>query len=549
MKYTKFSTICASVFFSLTLFITGCGKKETPVDRANREKLLLLDNGTEPTNLDPAFGNTTTDASIMRAVFEGLLIYNQKTLTLEPALATHWEISNDGLTYTFHLRDNIHFSNGDPITAHNFVFTVQRILSPRLGSIHAEYLQNLKHAKQYHNGSLQDFSQVGIKALDNQTLQFQLEQPDPFFLNIGATSYMAPLHPETLAKFDATDSMNGAWLRPENFVGNGPFTITEWKTNQYVEVTKNPNYWNSRNVKLNKVRFLSTESPANAERAFRAGQLHITNNVPLQKFTQYRKQKDPRLHTCELNGVYAYLLNTSIVPLNDARVRQALNLSINRAELVDKVFQDGRKPAYNFTPSIIHGYHPIYFINEDIAKARELLAEAGYPNGEGFPALEISMNSDASHIVIAESIQAMWKKNLNINVKLINMEWKVLIDNKRKQNYQILRAGWITDLLNPWDIMKNFSVDSIREPTGWTNKEFDNLLKAALKAHDLPTRFKYLAQAEAILLKDGPVIPISFYVMNNLVHPTVQGWTMNSANIHYFQCIDLIPTTTKTNTP
>jgi oligopeptide transport system substrate-binding protein len=455
----------------ISFFFVGCEKKETPVEQATREKTLLLANGAEPTNLDPAFGNGTNDGAIMRAIFEPLVILDPETLDPLPGVATHWDASPDGLTYTFHLRKDARFSNGDPITAHDFVFTIKRFLSPKLGSPIAELYFEPLNAKEYNSGKVTDFNDVGVKALDDYTLQFKLAYPDPFFVQTMSTEPVAPLHQKTLEKFNATESMNGEWLRPENIVTNGPFIIKEWHTNDYIDVEKNPYYWNKDQVKLNKIRFFAMGDRQTQERAFRAGQLHITDTLPSNLASQYRKHKNPNLRTKYLNGLYAFIFNTRIHPLNDARVRKALSMSIDRQKLAKDVFKDGRKPAYVLTPDVISNYHPTRFVEENVQQAQKLLAEAGFPKGKGFPELELMFHTDDTNLRIAQAIQSMWKKNLNINIKLANTEWKVLIDIMHMHDFQIMRMAWVNLLLDPLTFLLALQKHSTDVPTGWDNPQ------------------------------------------------------------------------------
>lgn len=543
MKHCKlFSSLFINLLLiTLSFLLTGCEKKETIAEQATKEKMLLFTNGAGPTNLDPAFGNSTNDSEVMRAIFEPLVILDPETLSPRPGVATHWEVSADGLTYTFHLRKNARFSNGDPVTAHDFIFTFKRFLSPHLGSPLAWFFYEPKNATEYNQGKITDFNEVGIKAIDDYILQFNLTYPNPFFVHLMSSDFFAPLHQKTLEKFHATDSMNGEWLRPENIVGNGPFILKELRTNDYVEVEKNPYYWDFETIKLNKIRFLAMPDHTGQERAFRAGQLHIMDTLPSNLALLYRKRKDPNLRSRYINGVYAYIFNTRIPPLNDVRVRKALSLAIERPKIANDIFKDGRKPAYNITSDVIKDFHPISFLHENIKEAQELLAQAGFPNGKDFPELELVFNTDDTHLRVAQAVQAMWKKNLNINITLVNTEWKVLIDKMHTRDFQIMRMSWVNEFMDPLTMLMSLQKDSPDLPTGWDNPKYDALMNKAKQTADLPTRLKYLEEAEAILIEELPLMPISFLIDNFLISPDVKGWHANFAGVNYYQFVDLEP--------
>lgn len=515
----------------------GCDRKETVADQHTREKILLVGNGGEPISLDPAFGFATKEMRIIHAVFESLLILDPETLIPSPGLATEWEVTSDGLTYTFHLRKNARFSNGELVTAHDFVFAMKRILSPNLNAPSVIFLDDVKNAKKYNSRAIQDFSKVGIKALDDYTLQFNLENQNPFFTVLVANGMLVPLHQKTLEKFNASDTTNTDWLLPENFVGNGPFFIKKWYPNNYIEVEKNPYYWGAENVKLNKIRFFSMATPEDEAFAFCRGKLHVTSNLSSKHASSCAHRHCPYLRSVELNAVDMYAFNTNIPPLDDVRVRQALSMSINRDrvinDIINDVFKTDRKIAHNIIPGIVPGYKPTAFVHENIKKAQKLLADAGYPKGKDFPVLELLVPDNTTHFGIALTIQDMWWHNLHISVKVVKVDPSILYEKLNKKDYQIIRLGWMNECMDPLNILKDIPL------IGWNDSDYSKLIESGRKSPDIPLRFKYLAEAEAILINKAPVMPLFFFIHNFLVHPDVQGWQANSAMINYYQFIDL----------
>jgi oligopeptide transport system substrate-binding protein len=525
--YHTIKLLILSCVVSATCFLAACKKNLTPAEKGFLSKTLLVGIGAEPTTLDSTFANSLQDDRIISGVFEGLVNLDGHTLEPKPGVAQSWDISPDGLTYTFHLRNNATWSNGDTVTAHDFVFTYQRLLSPDLGAPFAFFLHNIVKAKDYNENKITDFNQVGIKALDDHTLELKFAYPTPYFLSLLGHFSLFPLHRPTLEKFDAVDKRNATWTRPENIVSNGPFTLKFWKTNNHIEIIKNPNYWNASNVKLNAVHLFPTYDLNAEERSFRAGQLHITQKVPTTLIRKYIAEKSPFLRIYPIFGTYFLTINTAHSQLKDVRVRQALSLAIDRQEIVDKIFQNGSHPAYTFVPKGIAGYNGPEDIQENIEKARQLLAEAGYPNGQGLESIELAYNTEELWRSLCEGIQSMWKKNLNINSHLINKEWKVFVTDISSGNFAIARLGWIGDVIDPYSFLSLFQKEAPFPKSHWINDEYDRLMQTAEASPKLQERFELYKQAETILLRETPLIPFADYTATHLVNPHVKGLKAN----------------------
>ncbi|WOO39939.1 peptide ABC transporter substrate-binding protein [Rubellicoccus peritrichatus] len=532
-----FSLINLSLF--IIFFFTGCSERITPVERANKEQILLKANGADPATLDPQLATGVIEFDILLSLFEGLMKPNPVTLDPEPAVAESYEASEDGKRYTFFFRKDALWSNGDPITAHDFEFSYKRILSPNLGSQYAYMLYPILNASKFNQGEIDDFAEVGVKAIDDHTLQIDLESPTPYFLSLILHLSWYPVHPPTILKHGEMDELGTRWTRPGNMVSNGPFALKKWSVNDDLVVTRNTNYWDNDAVALNGIHFLPIENLNTEERAFRAGQVHITKSIPLSKVDSYRASGSKDLRINPYLGIYYYTINTTRPPLDNIEVRKALSMAIDRKLITEKILKGGQLPALHFTPPNTGGYTTEYNVQENVEEAQKLLADAGFPGGKNFPVIELLYNSSESHKLIAEAIQQMWKKNLGIDVSLINQDWKVYLNSRRQKDYDIARASWIGDFVDPINFLDLMASYSGNNHTGWASLEFDELLDEASRTSDPEKRFTILQEAEAMALKEMPVIPIYFYMSVYLVNPAVEGWHANILDWHPYQAISL----------
>ena len=488
---------------------------------------LRVGNGTEPEELDPHIIKGIPEHRIVSTLFEGLVDVDPSDLHAIPATAETWDISPDGKEYTFHLRTTACWSNGDPVTAHDFVYAWQRILSPGLGSEYAYMLYCLKNAKAYNEGTLKDFGAVGATAIDAQTLHVTLENPTPYFLSMQVHFTWYPVHRPTIERFGSMDTRNTKWTRPGNLVGNGAFVLKRWIPNNLIEVVKNDRYWNAAQVRLPRILFYPTDNLLTEERSFRTGQLDLTENVPMTKVPVYRREHPELICIDPYLGTYFYRFNTSVPPLNDVRVRRALALALDRTALTRDVLTGGQIPAGEFTPPNTAGYSALTSISYDVPEAQKLLAEAGYPDGTGFPAIEILYNTSESHKLIAEAIQQMWKKTLHIEVRLVNQDWKVYLASQKNMDFQIARASWIGDYVDPINFLECFVTGGGNNRTGWSSPEFDAQINTARRCNDPQQRVKALQEAERILLDAAPILPIYHYTRVYLKSPRILNWHAN----------------------
>ena len=526
--YLKLVALLAVTGLILTL--SGCGDYQSNVESGNREGTLHWGNGTEPQSLDPHIATGVPEHHIISSLMEGLVHKDGETLEPRPGVAKSWDISADGRVYTFYLRQDARWSNGDLHNAHDYVWSWWRALQPALGNLYAYMYFPIANAKAYYDGEISDFSQVGVKALDDYVLQVTLTEPIPYFLQLLDHYSTYPVHRATVEKFGKADQRGTRWTFEGNIVGNGAFQLKEWQINRRITVERNPHYWNAENVRLNQVVFYPTENVTTEERMFRAGQLHYSG-IPSDKIQAYSQSDDPSLRIQPYLGVYFYRLNVDKPQLSDKRVRRALGMTINRDQLVSQITKGGQIPAYAITPPGTMGYYPESDLTFDPEGAKKLLAEAGYPNGEGFPTTEILYNTSEGHRKIAVALQQMWKKHLNIDVVLLNQEWKVYLDTVSNHHYEIARAGWIGDYVDPNNFLDMFLCNGGNNRTRWCNPEYDQIiLQQVPKAKTHQQRLELFQKAETILLDEMPVIPIYIYTSNNLVHPTVKNFGRNILN-------------------
>jgi len=523
-----------------TVLVSSCRRASTPADQAIKDKTLLLGNGSEPQDLDPQVCTALADYNILISLFEGLTCIDEKTSQAVPGVADTWSCSSDGRIYTFHIRDNARWSNGEPLTSNDFVYSVKRALTPELACEYSYLLFPVLNAEAFNTGQLKDFSKVGIKAVNAHTLQITLGYPCPYLPTLVAHQVWYPVHEKTLTRFNAFNKRGTAWTKPENFVGNGPFILKSWVPNSRIVVTQNPNYWDNSHSHLNAVVFYPNDNIATDESNFRSGQLHITWDLLPERILHYQKNNPTLLRVDPLSDSSFLRFNVTKKPLNDRRVRQALSLAIDREAIARDVLYNSRTPAYALTPLNTGGYNPKPEAVTNIGLAKKLLAEAGYPEGKNFPVLELQMNTDAINTKIFEAIQEMWRNNLGIKINLANLDFRIWLDNQRTLNYQISRSRWVGDFDDPSTYIDLFLSDSGNNRTGWVDPEFDKLDKIANETLDPKKRFELLQKAESRLLYEAPIAPVFYGTRTYLINPAVHGWESSLLGIHRYQYIELV---------
>ncbi|MEM7673543.1 MAG: peptide ABC transporter substrate-binding protein [Verrucomicrobiota bacterium] len=498
----------------------------TVADQAIKEGILIRGNGAEPQGIDPHVVTGVPENRIISSLIEGLIAYHPSDDNIpEPGVAESWEHNEDYSKWVFNLRKDALWSNGDPVIADHFVYSWNRMLHPEFGAKYSDMLLIVKGAKEYLSGETADFSAVGVKATDPHTLEVELVGPTPFYLSMLKHYSWYPVHPPTVEEFGGMTALSNPWTR-EGYVGNGPFILEEWIPSSVLKVKKSPTYWDRDRVKLNGIHFLPIESETTEDRAFTAGELHVTSIVPSDRILKYLEEKPDKIHIDPLLTVYFYRFNVEKPPFDDVRVRQALSLSIDRTSIIERITQGGETEATAFTPPGISGYFPPALSGYDPDKARALLAEAGFPGGEGFPkGVEVLFNTNESHKAIAEAAQAMWATELGIQVGILNQEWKVYINSQQTLAYTISRSGWQGDYMDPYTFLSMWTTGNGNNNTGWSNDEYDELiLEQAVSETDTAKRLKILEKAETILLQEAPVAPIYWYTRKYLLDPRLKEY-------------------------
>ena len=520
-----------------SMFLFACSGGESNVTEGNRLGILHYGNGSEPQGLDPHVVTGVPENHLIRALFEGLAVKNPYTLEPEPGVAERWEFSADRRVITFHLREDALWSNGDQMTAHDYVWSWQRALNPAMGNLYAYMLYPVRNAEAFATGQIEDFEQVGVKALDDRTLQVTLTEPTPFFLQLMDHYSTFALHRPTIEKFGKATDRFTRWTRVENIVSNGAFRLTEWKLNRRISMAKSDTYWDRDNVRLNGVVFYPTENIVSEERMFRVGQLHYTQTIPLDKIPVYQAMENSPYVQAPYLGTYFFLINTTRPPVDDVRVRKALSMSIDRQKLNDTVLQKSNVPAYSITPPGTLGYQPPKLFDYDPEQARQLLADAGFPDGQGWPGLELIYNTSESHRKIAVALQQMWKDVLNIQVTISNQEWKVYLDSVTQMEFDIARRGWIGDYVDPNNFLDLYLTGGGNNNTGFSDPRYDEMItKLAPQAKTREERFAIFKEAETMLMEQMPILPIYTYTSKHLIHHSVKGLPanlMDSLNLKY----------------
>ncbi|MEP4149077.1 MAG: peptide ABC transporter substrate-binding protein [Halioglobus sp.] len=528
----------------LALMVGACDQSESLVAGGNRSGIFHYGNGTEPQTIDPHVMSGSPEVNIAMALFEGLVVRDPQSLKMVPGAAERWELSADKRTMTFFLNPRGRWSNGDPVTAHDFVWSLQRSLNPKLGNLLAYTLFPILNAEAYATARISDPTLLGITAIDDLTLQITLTNPTPYFLQTLGTYPTYPVHRATVEAHGGAAVRFTPWTKVENIVGNGPFVLEEWEMYRRITVSKSSTYWDAENVTLNKVVFHPIENTSAEEKMFRVGQLHFSQRVPLSKIRNYQAMDNSPYQQTPMLGTYYLSMNLTASPLDDVRVRMALAMSINRQQIIETVLDGSERPATALTPPGIPGYTPPDTIRYNPEHARSLLAAAGYPDGEGWPGLTYLYNTAENHRKIAVTLQQMWKKELNIDVELINQEWKVYLETLNNKDFQIARAGWIGGMLDPRTFLSRFITTGGTNRTGFSNARYDEImLKEAPETSDPVKRMDLLHEAETILMQELPLIPLFAYNSKHLVQPSVEGAIVNLLDVQNFKFINLNPDT------
>lgn len=490
----------------------------------------------EPASLDPHKVSGTWENYIVGDMFVGLTTEDPKSNAI-PGVAESWTISEDGKTYTFKLRTSA-WSDGTPLTANDFVYSMQRILLPETAAEYASLLYIIEGAEAINSGKAAADT-LGVKAIDDQTLEVKLTGPAPYFLELLThyTAYPVPKH--------VIDKVGKDWTKPENMVVNGPFKLVEWLPNTHVKVTKNDKYYDAGAVALDDVTFYTQEDRAAVQKRFRAGEIDVAMDFASDQIDWLKANLPDETRIAPYMGAYYYPINTSVAPFSDLRVRKALAMAVNREAICDKVLKTGELPAYSFVPpGVSHYEHPAEVdwksmpYNERLTSAKALLAEAGF-TAEKPLALTLKYNTSENHKRIAVAVASMWQA-IGVKTELYNAEVKVHYADLKQGNFQVARAGWIADYNDAQNFL--YLLETRTGPNNYgrySNPEYDKLMLEAEVTADLVKRGALMQKAESYVMADLPIIPIYHYVSKNLVAKNIVGFEDNSKDIHRWRYVTL----------
>ncbi|MGV3266455.1 peptide ABC transporter substrate-binding protein [Cytobacillus pseudoceanisediminis] len=490
------------------------GKKE----EESAEKVLYLNNGQEPTSFDPPIGFDSVSWSALNNLMEGLTRLG-KDHEPEAAIAEKWDISEDGKVYTFHIREDAKWSNGDPVTAGDFEFAWKRLLNPDTGSSAAFLGYFIEGGEAYNNGE-GSADDVKVKAVDDKTFEVTLVSPQAYFLSVITNPAFFPINEKV-----ATE--NPKWFaEAESFVGNGPFNLTEWEHDSHFVMEKNDQYWDAETVKLDKIHWAIIDDTNTEYQMYQSGELDVSD-VPSELSEQLLGEAKVE----DQAGDYFYRFNVNMEPFQNLNIRKAFAMAVDQQQIVDFVTKNGEKPAYGF---VSYGFadpsgKDFREVSGDLVKTNAEEAKALLEKGmeeEGYdklPEVTLTYSTDDTHKKIAEALQQMFKENLGVEVKLANMEWNVFAEEQKALKFQLSRSSFLADYADPINFLENFQTGHSMNRTGWSNEKYDQLIKDAKNEADEAKRFELMYEAEKILFEEMPIIPIHFYNQVYLYNDAVSG--------------------------
>lgn len=495
-------------------------------------QVLHRDNGEEPQTLDPHLAEGVPASNILRDLYEGLTAESPEG-RIVPGAAIRWNISRDGRTYTFYLRRDATWSNGDPLRAEDFVWSIRRSADPATASNAANILMPIENAGEVLAG-LRPSEDLGVEALDEYTLQIRLSDPTPYFLSLLTHSSTYPVHRPSVERH------GNRFSRPGNLVSNGAYVLDDWVVRSRIVLKRNERYWDAAGTVLDEVIYYPLEDSSTALKQFRSGNLHWTYEVPNNQFQWLRKNYSEELVVSPWLGSYFFGFNLTREPfIASPQLRKALVLAVDRALITEKVTQFGEQPSFTLVPPGIGEYlsplpeYADWTQEERHDEARRLYAAAGFSETDPLR-IEIRYNTSENHKKIALAIASLWKQELGVQATLVNEEWKVFLQNRSQRVLtQVFRAGWIGDFADPYSFLQLFRTGHGQNDYGYSNSLYDSLLDQ-IAAERIPARRRRLMEeAERVLLEELPIIPVYTYVTKRLVDPHLRGWADNVMDHHY----------------
>lgn len=497
-----------------------------------KEQVLVRGNGDEVPTLDPSFSSDSASSRVIGDMFEGLVTQSPEGEII-PALATRWEQSADGKVYTFHLRDNITWSNGEPITAGDFVYSFRRVINPKTAAPYAWYYgtAHIKNATAISEGKV-PVEELGVSAPDDKTFQITLDKPVPYLLKMLVHESTYPVYQP------AIEAHGDTWTRPEHIVTSSAYKLKEWTLNERIVLERNPNYWNNAKTIINQVKYLPIVDMTAEYNRYRTGEIDITSSFPLEQYNAIKKQRPDELLTMPSLGTYYYLFNVNKKPFDDPRVRKALAYAIDRDVVTNVILGQGQIPAYGLTPPSVDGFAAPRLSwgelnqKERNQKAKQLLEEAGF-NAANPLKFELVYNTLEAHKKLAIVMSSMWKKTLGADVELANQEWKTFLQKLSQRNFSVARYAWMGDYNEASTFLSFFDSQGMNYGD-WSNPKYDEVMAKAILAKDSKGRNHYYQQAEQIFAEEMPAIPLYHYTRSVLKNPKVGGYsTTNASDARY----------------
>ncbi len=535
----KIIALFLSLAMAVTLF-TGCGNST-----GSSAKAISATIGSEPKTLDPSLNNALDGGTYINCAFEGLTTYDKES-KIVPGVAEKWDVSADGTVYTFHLRKDAKWSDGKDLTAQDFVYSWQRTIDPATAADYAYYLYFVKNGEAI-NGGNAAIDTLGVKAIDEKTLEVTLEAAIPFFTEITAFPTLVPL------REDIVSANPDKWsLDAKTYIGNGPYVLASWEHDSKITFEKNANYWGKDSIVADKLewRLMSDENAILG--AFKNGQVSLARAIPTEEYTAEKEAGTLQIFP-QLGTYYLDLLNNK-APFDNAKVRRAVSLAIDRNYIVEKVTKGGQTPASAYVPYGIgdvslspdfrttggdfYSVKPEDF-EKNVAEAKKLLAEAGYPDGKGFPKVTFGINTGGNHQPIAEAIQQMLKTNLGIDCEIQAQEWNVFQQSRKDGVFNINRNGWIGDYMDPSTFLDMFTSNNGQNNSKYNNPAYDDAIKAARIETDATKRMQLFHDAEKLLMDDMGIVPIYFYTDPIEISKDLQNYVVTPLGFIYLQWASL----------
>ncbi len=529
--------IILSLISIIIVFFSAC-ERPSRSSPENNLTVLRRGNGSEPQTLDPHRAEGVPAANILRDLYEGL-VSEAPDGKLVPGVALSWDLSADGTRYIFHLRKNVRWSNGDPLTAQDFVYSFRRSINPVTGSRYSQVLSCITNVDAIIAGD-ESVESLGVKALGKHTLQISLKAPTPYFLSLLTHSTTYPVHKATVEQWQ------GHFSRPGRLVSNGAYRLTDWVVQSKITLDKNSNYWNAQQAQIDRVIYYAIDDASQELQRYWADEIDWTESIPIGQVDWVRNKFADQLTISPYLGTYYYGLNVTRPPFKDQPgLRRALWLTIDRDTIVKKITAAGELPAYSWIPPGVMHYQVQQTMDYEwtserrLSEARRLYKQAGY-SADNPLKLELLYNTSDNHKRIALAVASMWRETLGVETELVNEEWKVFLEHRQQlDRTQVIRGGWIADYNDAWSFAELLQSRNEMNNTGYMNPEYDAALSRASVESDLNKRQQLLQKAERILLHDAPIIPIFFYVSKSLIKPAIKGFAENVMDHHYSKHLSL----------